>query len=65
MMGKQKFFQLEDMMIKQLAYAKAEYLVLIIPPNLKNKLVLRKVYHFMYMVDIMKAYPKVTLLALI
>ena len=60
-MGKHKFLQLEHPMIQNISYVTEEYLVLIIPPNMKNS----KVYHIVYMSELMKAYLKVKLLAII
>ena len=56
---------MEYLMIQQLAYATAENLVFRITTNLKKNLVLRKVYHSIYLSELIKEDPKVKFLELI
>ena len=63
--GKKKVSKLENMMMKKFTYATTEHLVLLVPTNLKKTLVLRKLYSFAYLSDLVKSYLKVTLLALL
>ena len=51
-------------MMLHLAYLKIQCLVLLIIPNLYNKLVIRKVHHFVYLSKVLKAKLKVTYLTL-
>ena len=57
-------FQLEHLMVQHLALLTTQCLVLLILANLKYNLVVTKVYHLVFLIELLKAYLKIPCLAL-